>query len=88
MRAVPLMCSPISSRHHAVAPVFRVGDRRRVDDVDKPGWPGAKAHVAVPGRITGGDERHVGATDEGRHRWVELAQQLLAVEPFGPNGCA
>jgi hypothetical protein len=74
--------------HHAVAAVFRVGDRHRVDDVDKPGWPSAKAHVAVPGEITGADERHVGAPDEDHHRGVELAQHLRAVKPFGPRVCA
>jgi hypothetical protein len=66
--------------HDAVAPVFGIRDRDRVDDLHEAGRTGSEGAIRFALAVGRGDEDHVHFGDERLHLLVQMVEHLPVIE--------
>lgn len=73
---------------HAVAPIFRVGQRLLIEHLYESRRTGPKGTIALTPRIGRCDEDHFHPGDELLHLLIQVVQQLIGVKRSGSTGSA
>src|SRR6266851_5725831 len=68
------------TRHHAVAAIFGINQRVRVERLHESRVPGAKARVAFTAGTGSREKRHLHPADERPHRIVQVVDHLVLVK--------
>src|SRR5260370_27575039 len=69
------------ARQHAIAPIFGVDQRLRVERLHESGVAGAKTRMAFTCGAGGREKYHLHPGDERTHRVVQMIDHLMLVNP-------